>query len=99
MRLNELSAGEQGRILFVEGSGALRRRLMDMGLTPGTGVFVRKVAPLGDPIVLHLRGYELTLRKEDAASITVAKLPLEELPNAFNACHGRRRRGFRGGRV
>lgn len=98
MRLNELKAGEQGRILFVEGSGALRRRLMDMGLTPGTSVFIRKVAPLGDPIELHLRGYELTLRKEDAAGITVAKAP-EEAPHTQHGGHGHRRRGFRGGRI
>lgn len=98
MRLNELKAGEQGRILFVEGSGALRRRLMDMGLTPGTSVFIRKVAPLGDPIELHLRGYELTLRKEDAASITIAKA--EEAPHGFHGGHGHaHRRGFRGGRL
>lgn len=98
MRLNELRSGEQGRIISVEGVGALRRRLMDMGLTPGTSVYVRKVAPLGDPIELHLRGYELTLRKEDAAGITVSKLSAKDAYGAaFGACR-RCRRGFRGGR-
>lgn len=95
MKLNELRSGEQGRILSVEGAGALRRRLMDMGLTPGTSVLIRKVAPLGDPVELHLRGYELTLRKDDAASITVLKLPSE---NASGECR-RCRRGFRRGRL
>jgi Fe2+ transport system protein FeoA len=71
MTLNQLKSGTKGKIVFVGGQGALRRRLMDMGLTPGTGVFVRKVAPLGDPIELHIRGYELTLRKEDAQNIEV----------------------------
>lgn len=97
MRLNELKAGEQCRILMVAGEGALRRRLMDMGLTPGTRVFVRKVAPLGDPVVLHLRGYDLTLRKEDAANITIERLP-KAAPNAVCAERGRRRR-LRGGRI
>lgn len=55
----------------VNGYGALRRRLLDMGLTPKTMVMVRKVAPMGDPIELHLRGYELTLRVEDAKNIVV----------------------------
>jgi ferrous iron transport protein A len=95
MKLDELETGESGRILLVEGKGALRRRLMDMGLTPGTGILVRKVAPLGDPIVLRLRGYELTLRKEDAANITIARAPGECLSRSLP--RGRRR--FRGGRL
>lgn len=96
MKLNELTKGESGRILIVEGEGAFRRRLMDMGLTPGTSVFVRKAASLGDPIVLHLRGYELTLRKEDAANIAVSRLSGEE--SRQNALHAGHRRGFRRGR-
>jgi Fe2+ transport system protein FeoA len=96
MTLNELHTGEQGKIMRVEGEGALRRRLMDMGLTPGTIVYVRKVAPLGDPVELHLRGYELTLRKEDASNISVVKLA-DEAHNkqATHAGHSRR---FWGGR-
>ncbi len=97
MKLNELKAGEQGRILMVKGEGALRRRLMDMGLTPGTAVYVHKVAPLGDPVELHLRGYSLTLRKEDAASISVSKMPSHETPNTLHM--GGKRRRFRGGAV
>lgn len=71
MTLNELSVGKSARILVVGGQGALRRRLLDMGLTPGTKVTMRKVAPMGDPMEIFLRGYELTLRREDAAKITV----------------------------
>ena len=71
MTLNELKIGQKSRILAVIGQGALRRRLRDMGLTPHTEVMVRKVAPMGDPIELHLRGYELTLRIEDAKNIEV----------------------------
>ena len=71
MTLSEMKTGEYGQILSVGGMGALRRRLMDMGLTPGTKVYIRKVAPFGDPIELHLRGYELTLRKEDASNILI----------------------------
>ena len=71
MTLDQLPIGQEGRISVVGGEGALRRRLLDMGLTPGTRVTVRKVAPMGDPIELHLRGYELTLRLEDAQKITL----------------------------
>lgn len=71
MTLDQLPIGKQARIVQVAGSGALRRHLLDMGLTPRTKVMVRKVAPMGDPIELHLRSYELTLRLEDARSITV----------------------------
>ena len=76
MRLDELEIGRSGRVTAVGGEGALRRHLLDMGLTPRTVVTVRKRAPLGDPIELRLRGYELTLRGEDAAKITVE--PIEE---------------------
>ena len=69
MTLDQLGVGNSGIILKVGGAGALRRRLLDMGLTPTTRVMVRKVAPMGDPIELHLRGYELTLRLEDAREI------------------------------
>jgi Fe2+ transport system protein A len=68
-----MKPGESGIIDAVGGEGALRRRLLDMGLTPGTRVSVRKVAPFGDPLELFLRGYELTLRGEDARNIRMKK--------------------------
>lgn len=71
MTLDMLKAGEKAKIMAVGGTGALRRRLLDMGLTPNTIIMVRKMAPLGDPIELHLRSFELTLRKEDAKQILI----------------------------
>ena len=73
MTLNELHIGDTATITAVGGEGALRCRLLDMGLTPRTLVTLRKVAPMGDPIEIHVRGYELTLRVEDARQITVEK--------------------------
>ena len=67
--LSELSVGEKGTVLKVNGEGAIRRRLFDMGVTPGADVYFRKKAPLGDPIEISLRGYELTLRKAEAALV------------------------------
>ena len=72
MTLDQLPVGGSGVIGAVGGEGALRLRLLDMGLVPRTKVQVCKVAPMGDPIQLRVRGYELTLRKEDAACITLA---------------------------
>lgn len=69
--LRELSIKKSARIVRVHGEGALKRRLMDMGLTRGTTVTVKKVAPLGDPIEVTVRGYELSLRKADAALIEI----------------------------
>ncbi|MEM0531439.1 MAG: FeoA family protein [Candidatus Pararuminococcus gallinarum] len=69
--LDKLKIGKKARIVAVNGEGALRDRLLDMGLTPKTQVMVRKVAPMGDPIELMLRGYELTLRIDDAKNIEV----------------------------
>lgn len=71
MTLKDLGIGKSGRVLAVGGEKALRRRLLDMGITPRTVVTVKKAAPLGDPIELVLRGYVLTLRLEDAEKITV----------------------------
>jgi ferrous iron transport protein A len=71
MTLDELEIGRIARIQAVGGEGALRRRLLDMGLTPHTQVMVRKIAPMGDPIEIHVRSYELTIRKEDAKNIKV----------------------------
>ena len=75
MTLDELHIGRKGRITAVGGEGILRCRLLDMGLIPQTIVSVTKVAPMGDPMELLLRGYSLTLRKEDARSITVEEVP------------------------
>ncbi len=67
--LSQLSIGEKGKVKVVHGEGAIRRRLFDMGITPGAEVYLRKKAPLGDPIEISLRGYELTLRKAEAAQV------------------------------
>ena len=74
MTLDKLPVGKRGRITAVGGQGALRRHLLDMGLTPKTVVMVRKIAPMGDPIELELRGYELTLRLEDAREIELEEV-------------------------
>lgn len=71
MKLNELDIGSSGIIQSVGGEGPLRCRLLDMGLIPKTRVRVEKVAPLGDPLELRVRGYSLSLRKEDAGKIEV----------------------------
>ena len=85
--LEDLVPGERGIILRVgSDKGAVKRRLVDMGLTPGTEVMVRKVAPFGDPIEVNLRGYELSLRKEDAAQITLA------MGEEAQACRSERKR-------
>lgn len=69
MTLDELPIGKEALIKSVGGEGALRCRLLDMGLIPKTKVMVRKVAPMGDPIEIRIRGYELTIRKDDARKI------------------------------
>ena len=71
MTLDTLPLGQEAVITAVGGTGALRLRLLDMGLIPRTTVRVEKIAPLGDPMELFLRGYTLTLRKEDAHNITI----------------------------
>ncbi len=70
-KLNELSVGDSGTVVKLNGIGAVKRRIMDMGITKGVTVNVRKVAPLGDPMELTVRGYELSIRKADAALIDV----------------------------
>lgn len=72
--LDCIKIGSDAKILQVGGEGALRRRLLDMGLTPNTNVKIRKVAPLGDPIEINIRGYSLTIRIEDAKKIGVEVL-------------------------
>lgn len=71
MTLKDARVGETVRVIKLQGEGALRRRIMDMGLTKGVEVHVRKLAPLGDPMELTLRGYELSLRKADAEMVQV----------------------------
>ncbi|HIR28132.1 MAG TPA: ferrous iron transport protein A [Candidatus Choladousia intestinigallinarum] len=71
--LDKLPVGKRGTITQVDGEGPLRCRLLDMGLIPGTVVLVQKVAPMGDPIEIHIRGYELTIRLEDAREIHVSE--------------------------
>ena len=72
MTLKEVKAGDTAKIARINGAGPVKRRIMDMGLTKGTEVVVRKIAPLGDPIELTVRGYELSIRKDEAAAIEVA---------------------------
>ena len=69
--LKSAPIGSTVRVVKIHGEGAVRRRIMDMGITKGVEIFVRKAAPLGDPIELNLRGYELSLRKDDADMIEV----------------------------
>ena len=70
-KLDEFKVGETGLIKKVEGEGRLRRRLFDMGVTPGATVYLRKKAPLGDPLEVTIRGYELTLRKSEAQLVVL----------------------------
>lgn len=69
--LNDVRVGETAVVVKILGEGALRRRLLDMGITKGVKVLVRKLAPLGDPMQIHVRGYELSLRQSEAERIVV----------------------------
>ena len=69
--LREVPVGSSAKVVRIHGEGAVKRRIMDMGITKGVEIYVRKVAPLGDPIELTVSGYELSLRKADAESIEV----------------------------
>ncbi len=71
MNLGEAQVGSTVTVLRIEGDGAYKRRIMDMGITKGTELFIRKVAPLGDPVEITVRGYELSVRKNDAACVIV----------------------------
>ena len=71
MTLKEAAIGQSVKVLKLKGEGAVKRRIMDMGITKGTQILVRKVAPLGDPIEVTVRGYELSVRKADAENIIV----------------------------
>ena len=66
LKLNNFQIGQEGKVVKVNGEGRVRRRLFDMGVTPGAMVYLKKKAPLGDPIEVTIRGYELTLRKDEA---------------------------------
>ncbi len=85
MTLDQMQAGQTAVITAIGGQGLLRRRLLDMGLTPNTCIYMRKVAPLGDPMEVYLRGYELTLRAEEAKEIQVVLIA-----DSFHR-HGRHR--------
>lgn len=74
MTLDQVAIGDEVKITKVGGEGELRCRLLDMGLIPRTVVRIQKMAPMGDPIEIQLRGYELTIRKEDAGKIEVTKV-------------------------
>ena len=69
--LRDTKPGETVKVVKLHGSGAVKRRIMDMGITKGVEVYVRKIAPLGDPVEFTVRGYELSLRKEDAEMVEV----------------------------
>ena len=69
--LRDTKPGETVKVVKLNGSGAVKRRIMDMGITKGVEVYVRKIAPLGDPVEFTVRGYELSLRKEDAEMVEV----------------------------
>lgn len=69
--IGDMKIGETAKVVRLDGEGAVKRRIMDMGLTKGVQVTVRKVAPLGDPIELTVRGYELSIRKDEAAKVEV----------------------------
>ena len=69
--LKDAKVGETLKVVKLNGSGAIKKRIMDMGITKGAEIFIRKVAPLGDPVEVNVRGYELSLRKEDAQMVEV----------------------------
>ena len=69
--LEDIKPGQEATVVKLQGQGTLRRHIMDLGITKGVSIFVRRVAPLGDPIEITVRGYELSLRKEEAQNILV----------------------------
>ena len=74
MTLKDARVGKTVKVLKIQGEGAIRRRIMDMGITKGVEVYIRKLAPFGDPVEVTVRGYELSLRKADAEMILVEKV-------------------------
>lgn len=73
-KLSDFSVGERGIVKIIEGEKHIKRRLFDMGVTPGVEIFLRKKAPLGDPFEITIRGYELTLRKSEAKNIQMEEI-------------------------
>jgi ferrous iron transport protein A len=71
LTLKNIKKGQTVKVVRLDGEGAIKRRIMDMGITKGCEIYIRKVAPLGDPLEINVRGYELSLRKEDADMIIV----------------------------
>ena len=69
--LKDVQVGETVKVVKLHGNGAVKRRIMDMGITKGAEIYVRKVAPLGDPVEVNVRGYELTVRREDAEMVEI----------------------------
>ena len=76
--LRDVKIGDTVKVVKLHGEGAIKRRIMDMGITKGTEIYVRKVAPLGDPVELTIRGYELSLRKADAEMVEVEPINVPE---------------------
>ena len=76
--VNDLAIGEQGVVTQLGCSGALRRRIIDMGITPGALIIMRKAAPMGDPIEINVRGYELSIRRSEAREILIRDVTEEE---------------------
>lgn len=74
MTLKDARVGDSVKVLKVQGEGPIRRRIMDLGITKGVEIYIRKVAPLGDPFELTVRGYELSIRKDDAKMVLVEKV-------------------------
>lgn len=74
MTLDQVKVGSVVKIIKINGDGVVKRRIMDMGLTKGAEIFIRKLAPLGDPVEITVRGYELSVRKNDAKILEVEKL-------------------------
>lgn len=72
--LEHLKPNEKGTVISIGGKGAIRRRLIDMGITPGADVIMRKTAPFGDPIEINIRGYELSIRKSEAEQVIIDKI-------------------------
>ena len=86
--LSHIKPGESCVVTHVEGEGAVRRRLLDMGITPGVTIHMKKIAPLGDPMEMTLRGYQLSLRKDEAAPILVERLTAQQESGAGRGCYG-----------
>lgn len=74
MTLNELKPGQIGKVIKLNGTGKIRCRIVDMGIIPGTTILIKRFAPFGDPIQINLRGYELSIRKNEAKNIEIIKI-------------------------